>query len=193
MKIGVTGTIGSGKSEVSAILSKYIDAYLIDADDIGRKVLVDNYSLCERIAEGLSDKKILTPNGIDRKLTASIVFSDERKLKILNEIIHPPMLIEIKKQISEHENKHVVLDAALLLDWDIKDEMDFIVVVKADERICIDRLIKRGLSKEDAQMRISSQKLWDDKVEERQWIIYNNSTIKKLNEDVLKWCKTVNL
>lgn len=194
MKIGITGAIASGKSSAVSILSGYIDCCVIDADAVGRQVAETDYELCKRIARQLGEPSVLAEHGLDRRATAEIVFKDPQKLLILNRIIHPPMLREIRKQIKNCTAPNLILDAALLPDWDtIRNELDGILMISAEEPVRLNRLINKGYDKKHAVLRISSQHTWDEKKKKCKWIIENNRTIEELEEKIRKWWEKVNI
>ncbi|CAH2214297.1 dephospho-CoA kinase [Tepidibacter aestuarii] len=191
--IGLTGSIGSGKSTVSNILKKK-NINIIDADKISRKIFDDKKALDEVVkcfgSEILNSDKIL-----DRKKLGSIVFSDEVKLKKLNSITHPIITNKIKVSIDkfkEQGKKIVVLDAPLLIEANLLDLVDMVLLVICNENIQIERIVKRdNINKEDAILRIRSQMRVEDKKKYADYIIDNSYNQDKLELDVEKFCDYV--
>ncbi|MCH9024879.1 MAG: dephospho-CoA kinase, partial [candidate division Zixibacteria bacterium] len=130
MLIGITGQIGAGKTTAANIL-KAMGAVVIDADKIGRKVVENSPGLIQKLARAFGPQ-ILTPTGnLRRKKTAELAFSREKNRKLLNSLVHPYLLRELKKQIKRNlgKKKVVVIDAALLLDWKLDNIINLTVVI----------------------------------------------------------------
>ena len=158
MFIGLTGLIGAGKSTAAQILASH-GAVIIDADQIAREVIDLYPALLKKLAAQFG-KGILTPTGkLRRRKLAEVVFSDEKARQHLNSIIHPYIYREIKRRMKPLSRQYqvVVIDAALLLGSDIEGDMDQIIVIHASKRVRLQRLLKRGLAREDALMRMDRQ------------------------------------
>ena len=193
--IGLTGGIASGKSTVTALL-KEKGAVIIDADKIAREIMskgepawfeVLNYFGDEILNDGRSD--------IDRKKLAHIVFSDKAKLEVLNNITHPKIIEEIKRQVEEYKKagkKIIVIDAALLIETGLDKIADEVWVVAANEDIQLQRLMARekDITKDEALKRIKSQMPLAEKLKFADRVIDNNSSIEETKNQVDKiWTK----
>ncbi len=193
--IGLTGGIASGKSTVTALL-KEKGAVIIDADKIAREIMskgepgwfeVLNYFGDEILNDDRSD--------IDRKKLASIVFSDKAKLEALNNITHPKIIEEIKKQVEEYKKackKIIVIDAALLIEAGLDKIVDEVWVVAANEDVQLQRLMARekDITKDEAVKRIKSQMPLAEKLKFADRVIDNNSSIEETKNQVDKiWTK----
>lgn len=193
--IGLTGGIASGKSTVTALL-KEKDAVIIDADKIAREIMskgepawfeVLNYFGDEILNDDRSD--------IDRKKLAHIVFSDKAKLEVLNNITHPKIIEEIKRQVEEYKKagkKIIVIDAALLIETGLDKIADEVWVVAANEDIQLQRLMARekDITKDEALKRIKSQMPLAEKLKFADRVIDNNSSIEETKKQVDKmWTK----
>jgi dephospho-CoA kinase len=189
MKIGITGPVASGKSTVSRIFHDLFGAKIIDADFIGKQVLQEDPLLSDKIAKALGDPSLAEKQGLDRKKVAAAVFSDPAKLQILNKLIHPPMLAKIVNEIKISGSRHVVLDAALLLDWDLHKNLDHILFITADKSVRKERLLQKGFSADEAEVRIESQGDWNEKQKQCQWVFINNRGEKELQKQVVGWWK----
>ena len=188
MLIGITGQIGAGKTTAADIL-KTMGAVVIDADKIGRKVVETNPKLIQKLA-GAFGPQILTPAGnLRRKKTAEIAFSSNKNRNLLNSLVHPFLLRELKKQIKRSLSKKqvVVIDAALLLDWKLDNLVDVTLVIGCSQEKRLARLIKRGLSKSDALARMKSQLPFRDYQKGADRIILNSSTKAAFKRKVQKW------
>ena len=188
MLIGITGQIGAGKTTAANIL-KVMGAVVIDADKIGRKVVENSPRLIPKLARAFGPQ-ILTPTGnLRRKKTAEIAFSSEKNRKLLNRLVHPYLLREIKKQIKRKLGKKnvVVIDAALLLDWNLDNIVDLTLVIGCSKEKRTTRLMKRGLSKSDALARMKSQPAFRDYQERADRVFTNSTTIAALKRKVQEW------
>ncbi|MFJ3901889.1 dephospho-CoA kinase [Streptomyces sp. NPDC090025] len=158
LKVGLTGGIGAGKSEVSRLLVSY-GAVLIDADRIAREVVEPGTpGLVAVIAE--FGPEILTPEGtLDRPKLGSIVFADPARLAALNAIVHPL----VGARSAELEGKAgagdvVVHDVPLLTENALAPLYDLVVVVDATPETQLDRLVRlRGMTETEARARMAAQ------------------------------------
>lgn len=184
MIVGLTGGIATGKSLVSAEL-KRLGARVIDADEIAREVVEPGKpAYVEIVAEFGSP--VLNPDAtINRKALAERVFSDKEALAKLNGITHPRIRARIRERIREEmaragKNELVIIDVPLLLEGPLKDEVDRIIVVYADEERQLERLEKRnGATREEALRRLASQMPVMEKLKYADYVIDNNGAIEE--------------
>ena len=184
--IGLTGGIGTGKSEVARILEE-IGAYIIDADKLGHSAYLPHSEIWEEVVKEFGDGVLLPDEEIDRKKLGSIVFNDPVQLAKLNEIMHPRMGTMVANLIEGAEAEVVVVEAALLLEagWDTL--VDEVWCTGASEDIVIDRLGSRnGLNKEEAQKRIKAQMSVDERKSRSQVMIENNGDLAQLTAVIEK-------
>ncbi len=191
--IGLTGSIGSGKSTVSNILKKK-NMNIIDADEISRKIFDDKKNL-DTLVKCFGGEILNSDNELDRKKLGSIVFSDEDNLKKLNSITHPIIISKIKASINKFKKqrqKFIILDAPLLIEANLLNLVDMVLLVMCNENIQIKRIIKRdNISKEDTILRIRSQMSVEDKKKYADYIIDNSYNQHILEADVEKFCDYV--
>lgn len=180
--IGVTGSIASGKTEIARWFGHW-GASVIDADRIGHEILRPENPAYHRLihAFGLI---ILHPNGwIDRQRLGQLVFADPAKLKILNEIVHPPLVNTLENRLSKIKRspyKAAVVVAALISEWVIESRFDFILAVTATRRERLRRLYLRGYRHREACQRLSSQLPEWEKKKRADLIIDNRGTLKAM-------------
>jgi len=155
--IGLTGQTGAGKSTVSNIL-KENGFYIIDCDKVAREVTVNNKDLLSNLVNSFG-KEILNDDGsLNRKALATRAFCSKEKTELLNSIIHPVILEEIKSRINNSDSKLIILDAPTLFESSADSLCDKIISVIADEKIRFNRILKRdNISENEAKMRISAQ------------------------------------
>ena len=181
MLIGLTGQIGSGKTTAANMLKSF-GAVVIDADKIGHKVIDNSLPLRRKLARYFGSEVLKVNGTLNRKMMAKRAFADELTKQQFNKLVHPYLLKELRCRIRKQQRQHnvVVVDAALLIDWDIADEMDFILVIHASQETRFKRLQKRGITKEDALARQKAQLPYHEYQKQADRIILNNSTIGSL-------------
>ena len=186
MIIGITGSIGTGKSTVSNyLISKGYS--VVDADKISKGAYNIGSNGYKAILEVFGEE-ILNSNGeVDRKKIKKIVFDNSNMLQRLNMAIHPIIINEIEKEIEillESQNV-VFLDAPLLIETELHKKVDKIIVVGCDKNEQINRIIKRDKITADMAISIiNSQMSIDEKLKFADYIVYNNSTIENLYSQV---------
>jgi dephospho-CoA kinase len=158
--IGITGTIGSGKSTVAGFL-RDLGAKVINADEVGHEVYLPGTQGWEAVVEAFG-KGILAADGtVDRHKLGEIVFKNQVALSKLNCIVRPLIAQEVQARLKELRKKRtrvVVLEAALLIEAGWSPLVDEIWVTTAPEIVIFKRLAaKREMSRAQAQARIKAQ------------------------------------
>src|SRR3990167_1789203 len=180
--IGITGNIASGKSTVARMFEA-LGARIIDADEIARIVVEPGEPAWKEIV-GEFGKDILEPGGaIDRKRLGDIVFGDEARRKRLNEITHPRIMERIRGLVRGYEKEKapvVMIEAALIVEkGGLKDLIDALIVVTADEETQIRRLMEgKGYSREEAVSRLRGQMPAEEKMIHGDYIIDNSGSLE---------------
>lgn len=187
--VGLTGTMGSGKSTTASILKK-MGAFIIDADALCRDLVQPNRPAWKEVVQTFGEK-ILQGNGqeIDRGKLAEIVFNDKAKKKQLENILHPKVITEEKKlaeQIFRDQPEAIVIvEAALLIESGNHRRMDKTIVVTCDEEQSIQRAMKRSsLGRDEAISRIQNQMPQAEKIKEADYVLQNNSKQEELEVNV---------
>ncbi|MGG1574945.1 dephospho-CoA kinase [Fictibacillus sp. NRS-1165] len=194
MIIGLTGGIASGKSAVSNLLRSY-NIPVVDADLIARQVVEQGQSAYVKIVEHFGKEVLDEEENIDRKKLGGIIFTDARKRKALNGIVHPAVRLEMKKQAEHYLMEgfsHVVMDIPLLFESRLTHMVDRTLLIYVDEKTQFSRLVKRdNFTEEEARSRIASQMPLKDKVELADAVITNNGSLEelkvKLDEQLREW------
>ncbi|OLT37850.1 dephospho-CoA kinase [Actinomadura sp. CNU-125] len=185
LKVGLTGGIGSGKSEVSARLSGH-GAVVIDADRIAREVVeIGTPGLAAVVAEFGADV-LLPSGGLDRAKVGSIVFNDADRLAALNAIVHPLVGERMQELMDAAPADAVVIyDVPLLVENGLRGMYDVVVVVDAPEEAQLDRLTsRRGMTEADARARMANQASRDERRAVADHLIDNSGDLEKLNAQV---------
>ena len=190
LKVGLTGGVGSGKSELSRFFSKW-GAYIFDADKEA-KIIIDTKEFVQKEIIAEFDTNILNAeNKIDRKKLARIAFQDESHQLRLNSIMHPYVFQEIDKQFdnvsSANKHKIFVVDAALIYESGADTHMDFVIVITSLLRFRAERAMGRGnMTREDFMKRVGLQWTDEDKAHMADYIISNNNSLEDLKKDARK-------
>lgn len=185
--IGLTGSIASGKSTVSAMFHEY-HIPVVDADKISRDVVCPGEKAYQQIVETFGEKILLKDNTIDRKKLGAIIFPDKEKRTQLNEIVHPAVRETMLKQREEYVAGGatcVVLDIPLLFESKLTHFIDKTLVVYVNKETQLKRLMTRDNSTEaEANSRINSQISLDEKAKMADAVIDNNGTREQTKEQL---------
>jgi len=182
--IGLTGSLGTGKSTVAAMFAKR-GAKIIDADAITRDLLAPGKKCVKKVAK-IFPGVILNPSTIDRSELAKLVFNHPRELQKLTDILYPEALKVVKSQISRYKHESVViLDVPLLFEsgWDKITNIN--IVVKAKRRQQYARGHKRsGLIYSDVSRRLKNQMPLKKKCDMADIIIDNSRGLMQTRKQV---------
>jgi dephospho-CoA kinase len=185
LKVGLTGGIGAGKSEVSRRLVE-CGAVLIDADRIAREVVAPGTPGLAAVVDAFG-RDVLAPDGsLDRSRLGSIVFRDVEKLAVLNSIVHP--LIGARSRELEEaapDDAVVIHDVPLLAENGLAPLYDVVVVVDAAPETQLHRLVRlRGMTEEDARARMAAQATREKRREIADIVIDNDVPLEELERRV---------
>ncbi|GAB3205981.1 dephospho-CoA kinase [Marinactinospora thermotolerans] len=187
LRVGLTGGIGSGKSEVARRLAER-GAVVIDADRIAREVVEPGTDgLAEVVAE--FGEGVLTPEGrLDRPRLGEIVFADEDRLARLNAIVHPRVAARTEELMAAAPRDAVVVyDVPLLVENGLADLYDVVVVVDAPVETRIERVVtNRGMPEEQARARVRAQASREQRLAVADLVIDNSGGVAELEERVAR-------
>lgn len=177
--IGLTGQTGAGKSTVRKLL-KAKGAAVIDADSVAHEVANNSLSCLTDIVEHFSCMVLDEKGKLNRRALGRIVFSDRKKLALLNKIMFPYIVSAIKGQVTAYEQagaQIIVIDGATLIESGCAKMCSVLVSVTADEETRLTRIIHRdGISKRDAVRRVSAQNPEEFYIKASDYVIKNNGT-----------------
>lgn len=187
LKIGVTGGIGSGKSVVCRIFSKY-GVPVFRSDDVAKKLYNSNPIVKKKLINLLGPETYTSRGKLDRKYVASKIFSNKSLKKKVEAIVHPVVKKERKKKFTEWQRKGykmAIVESALIFEAGLDKEMDIIVIVDANESVRIARIGKRdAISRDQVKLRLKNQINTNKNIKKADFVIYNNDSLKKLESKV---------
>ncbi len=187
LKVALTGGMGTGKSEVSALFSKW-GAYIFDADTIAKKILSENKTAQKDIISEFGSDVISIKGNIDNKKLGRVAFKNEHNQLKLNTIIHPYVFKEIdlcfERILERGRHEIFIVDAALIYESGADTHMDYVIVVTSHLKIRTERVMKRGIiTRDDFLKRVELQWPEKDKIDMADFIIHNNGSMNNLNQE----------
>ena len=200
MIVGLTGGIGTGKSTVSRKLRER--GYpVIDLDVISREV-IEYPEVIDELVRNFGNEILENQDNTSRKKSISrnklrqTVFKEEKKVSVLNSIMHPPIVEEMRRQIEELKKsyKTVFVEVQLLFEAKLEKEFDIIVLVYADKKTQLERVLKRdGRSEGEVQQIINAQMDMTEKRKLSNYIIENNGDSEMLDLEIEKFIKKLGI
>lgn len=180
MIIGVTGSMGTGKTTVAEMFRR-MGGVVIDADEISHRLIYPGRPAWKKIVSVFGKAILRRDYFIDRKVLGRKVFSDSRKLKKLSSIIHPLVYKAIREKIAKIKRADpsalVILDVPLLLETGGRKHVDRLVVVTAPRSVQLKRSCdKFDISASDALKRIKAQMPLKEKVKMADFVIDNGGS-----------------
>lgn len=187
--IGITGGIGSGKSAVLRLLKEEYHAYIMETDVLAHDLMCVGKPVYQQIVDTFGPDILTDDMEINRTILGSMVFSDEEKLKKLNQIVHPAVknyiLSDIQNKKAQGEVSLFVIEAALLIEDGYKEICDEIWYIRAKEEIRLKRLLQsRGGSRQKWLNIIKNQS-------DEAFYMSNCEHIVNNNEDFVKTANVV--
>jgi len=179
-RIGITGGIGSGKSEVTDYL-RGKGFSVIDADEVAREAAMPGEPAMLILREEIGDSVFNEDGTLNRQELAKIMFTDPITLMTVNEIFHGDIKERIEAHINEQGGQIIFLSIPLLFESDAGWMADETWLVTADEEVRLRRVMERdGLPEDDVRARMASQMPEDEKRKRADIVIENNGTIEEL-------------
>ena len=187
--IGIAGGIGSGKSTITAYLRE-CDFTVVDADEISRKLTEKGTNALGRIRHAFGNGVVNEYGELDRKAMAKIVFSDKKKLGLLNDILHEEISLEVDRLLAIPAEGPVFLSAPLFFEAGYEQKCHKVLVIAASKETRARRAGERdGVSPDDIRMRMMAQMPDETLIARADEVIINEGTkgelIERIN-DLLK-------
>lgn len=182
--IGITGGVGSGKSEVLRLLKEEFGARLFMADDIAHEVMEPGGEACRRIEEVFGAEYLKPDGSVDRQKMAALIFKDAKALETMNSIVHPAVWKRIEDGIQTAPERLVVVEAALF-DEEHNRLFDEVWYIYTSRENRISRLMaSRGYSREKCLDIMSNQKSEEEFQAMADRVIDNNQTVEDVKRQI---------
>jgi dephospho-CoA kinase len=160
LKVGLTGGIASGKSTVASLLRDR-DCQVLELDPLGHELLEPGQAAYDEVVQEFGNVILGPGDRVDRAKLGAIIFSNATKRGRLNEILHPRILQVVLQWFSALDRPGgpdlAIAEAALLFEAGFHKELDKLIVCWARPDQQLSRLMERGLSREQASLRIAAQ------------------------------------
>lgn len=187
LRIGITGGLGSGKSEVTAFF-KQKGARVFDADVEAKLILLRLEGVQKAVIAAFGETVLNEVGELDFQRLARHAFANSDRQRQLNEIMHPEVILAADKAMILAEQDGVamfILDAPLLFEAKLEEYLDLTVVVIADQQVRIKRALERGnLTEEDILRRIQLQMPDKEKLARADLVVTNNGTLEQLQAEL---------
>lgn len=185
--IGLTGGIGTGKTEVCRIVRE-LGANLINADQVGHEAYTPLTEAWTEVVAAFGDG-ILTESGeVDRRKLGAIVFANAAQLERLNRIMHPRMAEIVRQKLRAMDDegaKVAVVEAAVLFEAGWDSLVDEVWTTEAPEESVVARLQERnGFAPEEIRKRIASQMPTEERTGRADEVINNSGDLEELEAAV---------
>jgi len=175
LKVGVTGSIGSGKSVVCKIF-ECLGVPVFRADEEGRRLLREDKTIQKKVKD-LFGEPVISDGQLDRKKIASVVFTDPQKLSSLNSIIHPAVRNSFAEWAGRQNARLIIEEVAILFESAANKGLDKVIVVTSDEKDRIKRAMKRDkITESEVRLRMSRQWSQEEKAAKADFVITNEHT-----------------
>ena len=189
-KIGITGTIGSGKSTF-AYLIREAGWPVFDADASSRAFLQKGTGSYDEIVAWFGPEVVDEQGNLINAAISSRVFGNEENRLMLNAIIHPRVRADLLAFMAAHrQDKLVFAEVPLLYEAGWEDLFDQVVVLTCTEENAVVRLVRdRGYTREQAEGRLRSQLSRDIQIAKADKVIHNDGTADMLAAETARWLK----
>ncbi len=183
LRIGITGGLGSGKSEVTHFF-KQKGARVFNADVEAKLILLRSERVQKEVVAAFGETVLNEVGELDFQRLARQAFANSDRQRQLNEIIHPEVTLAADKAMILAEQAGIemfILDAPLLFEAHLEEYLDLTIVVIADQKVRIKRALERGnLTEDDILRRIQLQIPDQEKQARADLVVTNNGTLDQL-------------
>ncbi|MFI1795863.1 dephospho-CoA kinase [Streptomyces sp. NPDC020379] len=185
LKVGLTGGIGAGKSEVSRLLASY-GAVVVDSDRIAREVVEPGTPGLAAVVAEFGPEVLTAEGALDRPRLGAVVFADPDRLAALNAIVHPLVRARSAElEAAAAPDAVVVHDVPLLAENGLAPLYDLVVVIDAGTRTRLDRLVRlRGMTPDEARARMAAQATREQRLAVADFVIDNDGPLEALAPQV---------
>ncbi|WP_405013857.1 dephospho-CoA kinase [Kitasatospora sp. NBC_01539] len=185
LRIGLTGGIGAGKSEVSRQLAA-LGAVIVDSDVIAREVVAPGTDGLRAVAAEFGPGVLQADGSLDRPALGRLVFADAGRLAALNAIVHPLVRARSAElEAAAGPQDVVVHDVPLLAENGLGHLYERVIVVDAPDDVRLDRLVRlRGMAEDEARARMAAQATREARLAVADLVIDNSGPLDGLTDRV---------
>ncbi|MAD98337.1 MAG: dephospho-CoA kinase [Flavobacteriaceae bacterium] len=185
MVVAITGGIGSGKSSVVKEFQKFANVATYIADVEAKRIMTTSPVVREKLINAFGPQSF-SDGHLNRQFLADLVFNDPKKLAQINSIVHPEVFKDLRVFVSQHKDKLVLYESALVFETGSAELFDVVILVSAPEKVRIQRVVQRdGASEKQVLERIHKQWSEERKKLQSHYLISNidfKDTIVKINK-----------
>jgi dephospho-CoA kinase len=177
LKIGITGSIGSGKSTVAHIF-EVLGVAVYYADIRAKELMSASEEIRQKVIQLFGKEAYFENGNLNRKHIAQIAFSNAAMLQQLNKTVHPIVFADFDTWCLEHQHApYIVKEAALMFETDSYLSLNKIITVTSPEHIRIERVKQRdGIDEQAIRERMKQQFTQEEKLKRSDYEIRNNET-----------------
>lgn len=191
MHIAITGSIGSGKSEVASILREL--GYTVLSADAVVDTLYQSDLVKSQLVKILGSSALTCMNDVDKAYVSFRIFNDSSQRKKIEALIHPLVYQTLSEDAQRLKAKLVFSEVPLLFESEGQAHFDGSLLISCDESLALERLEKRGLSQVEALRRLRTQMPLSQKRALATYEIENNTSQEALREKVIQYLHSLNL
>lgn len=184
IKVGVTGGIGSGKTTFCREWEE-LGAYVVYADDLAKKLMNEDEELRSKIVKVFGEQSYDASGNLDRSYLAREAF-EKGRVEELNELVHPVLWEKVKTMAEEKKREGVEVfakEAAILLNNGRPEDLDYVIILLADEDNRIKRTKDRDSTSDKAiRERMSKQPNFNELIHLADFVITNDGSLKDLKK-----------
>lgn len=184
LRVGLTGGIGAGKSEVARRLAGH-GAVVVDADVIAREVVAPGTPGLAEVVRAFGSDVLAADGSLDRPRLGKVVFDDAAARRRLEAVVHPLVRARRTDVVAAAPRDAVVVeDVPLLVETGLAGDYDVVIVVDAPDEVRLERLAARGTPRDDAERRIAAQAPRGDRLAAADVVIDNGGSLDRLHRQV---------
>lgn len=196
IKVGITGGIGSGKTTFCKEWGR-LGAFVLYADDFAKKLMQEDEELREKIKKAFGEKSYDSNGNLNRSYLSKEAFEKER-VEELNNLVHPVLWDRVKKLSAQKEKEGVEIfakEAAILLQNGRPEELDYVILLLADQERRIQRTVNRDqTTKTQVEERVKKQPDFESLIHLADFIVMNDGSLDELKlkaEKIFKKIKQI--
>ena len=183
MILGITGSMGSGKSTAAAFCEE-LGYRRLDSDGIIRELLQEPEVVAAVVTQ-FGGEVGAADGGVDRRALARIVFADDLAREWLEQLLHPRLFARWRREFARQPEAEWVVEVPLLFEKQLENWFDFTICVASSSDLQLARLEQRGISQALAEQRISKQLPLATKLERADFVLWNDGSREFLREQLI--------